>query len=123
MPRTLQIYATGSGTANAVAQVTIPSSTTIRAVQVMFTLDSITDNGMIRIELSKIPVSQIGTNGAQDPFLAVGLFSNFNTSGQSVNGIAQVFPVSVACRQGEIVYLHSAATGTATFYFNGILWF
>lgn len=121
--RTLQLYATGSATATSVAQVTIPSASTIHAVQIDFTVDSITDNGQVRLELSKVPTNQIGTNGALDPFLEVGYFGNFVTSGLFGSSLNQLFPVNVPCRQGEIVYIHATVSGTATYYFNGLLWF
>lgn len=121
--RTLQLYATGSATGTSVAQVTIPSSATIHAVQVSFNIDCITDNGQIRIELSKVPTNQIGTNGALDPFLEVGLYSNFVTSGLAQPLLCQTFPLNVPCRQGEIIYLHATVLGTITYFFNGIVWF
>lgn len=121
--RTLQLYATGSATATSVAQVTIPSASTIHAVQINFAVDNVTDNGQVRLELSKVPTNQIATNGALDPFLEVGIFCNFVTSGLSQPGLNQLFPVNVPCRQGEIVYIHATVAGTATYYFNGILWF
>jgi len=121
--RTLQLYATGSATATSVAQVTIPSAATIHACQVMMQVDSITDNGQVRLELTKVPTNQIGTNGALDPFLEVGGYSNFVTSGLAQGILCYTFPLNVPCRQGEIIYIHATVSGTATYYFNGILWF
>lgn len=118
--RNLQLYATGSATATSVAQVTIPSSTTIKGVYVDFLLDCITDNGAVRIEFSKVPTNQIAVNGALDPFLEIGLYSNFVTSGLSTSGLNQFFPLDVACRQGEIVYIHVTVAGTVTYYLNAI---
>lgn len=121
--RTIQLYATGAATATSVAQVTIPSSATIHAVQVSLQVDSITDNGQVRLELSKVPTNQIATNGALDPFLECGYFSNFVTSGLMGSSQLYTVPVNVPCRQGEIIYIHATVAGTATYYFNGILWF
>lgn len=121
--RTLQLYGTGSATANAVAQITIPSATRIKAVQVAFDVDSITDNADVTIEFSKVPTTQIAVNGAQDPFLEVRLKNNFVTSGMTMAGVTQTFPVDVECRQGEIIYFHAAVTGTATYRVNAIFWF
>lgn len=121
--RTLQLYATGSATATSVAQVVIPSATTIKAIQISFVVDSVTDNGFVRLELSKVPTNQIATNGALDAFLEIGSFTNFNTSGLAENGKVAYLPLSVGCRQGEIIYLHATVSGTATYYFNGILWY
>lgn len=119
--RNLQIYATGSATGTSVAQVTIPSSTRLKGIYVSFLLDAITDNAVVRIELSKVPSNQITTNGALDPFLEVGLYANFVTSGLAVASCVKFFPLDVDCRQGEIIYLHATVAGTATYFFNGIL--
>jgi len=118
--RNIQLFATGSATGNAVAQVVIPSATRIKAVQIAFALDSITDNGIVRAELSKVPTSLIGTNGAIDPFVSLVLYSNFVTSGIGQNGINTTLPLDVECRQGEIIYLHVAVGGTAGYFFTGV---
>lgn len=119
--RTLQIYATGSATGNAVAQVTIPSASTIKGILACLRADSITDNGNLALEMSKVATSEIGTNGALDPFFHLDFYSNFVTSGLS-NGATNIFvPVHVPCRQGEIVYVHAFVSGTVTYYFHGIL--
>jgi hypothetical protein len=121
--RTLQLYATGSATGNAIASVVIPSATRIKQIQIAFDVDSITDNADVTLEFSKVPTTQIATNGAQDPFLEVRLKSNFVTSGLTTTGVNQSFPVDVECRQGELIYVHAAVTGTATYRINAILWF
>lgn len=119
--RTLQLYATGSATATAAAQVVLPSAGRIRGVQVSFIIDSITDGAVVRCEVSKVPNNQIASNGAIDPFLEVGMAGNFVTSGLAQTGISQFFPVDVQVRQGEIVYLHVTVAGTVTYFFNAIL--
>jgi len=120
--RTLQIYGTGSATANAVAQVIIPSATRIVGIVATLRCDSITDNASVQIELSKVATSEIAVNGAQDPFFTLGHYSNFVTSGLSNGGINGYWPLAVDCRQGEIIYLHTLVTNTS-YFFTGILWF
>lgn len=119
--RTIQLYGTGSATANAVASVIIPSATTIKAVQVAVRYDSITDNAAVGLELSKVPTSLIATNGALDPFLHVDFFGNFVTSGLAVGATNLFIPVAVECRQGEVVYLHALVAGTVTYFATFIL--
>lgn len=119
--RTVQLYGTGSATATAAAQVTMPSAARIRGVQVSFLIDSITDGAVVRAELSKVPTNQVATNGALDPFLEVGMAGNFVTSGLAQTGICQFFPVDVPVRQGEIVYLHVTVAGTVTYFFNAVI--
>lgn len=119
--RTLQIYGTGSATANAVAQVTVPSASVLRGVLASLAVQSITAASQTIVELSKVATAQIGTNGALDPFCELRFFSNFVTSGLD-NGAQNVFiPLHVPCRQGELIYLHANVSGTCTYYFNGIL--
>lgn len=117
--RTIQLYGTASATANAVAQVTIPSSAKLKRVQWAIGVDQVADNSNMALELSKIPTSQIATNGAPDPFFELRQWSNSTTPSMSMNGSA---PVDVDCRQGEIIYLH-CLIATTTFYANFILWF
>lgn len=83
-------------------------------------IDSITDNSAVRLELSKIPTSLIGSNGAIDPFASFALFGNLVTSGLSQIGLNQCFPLDVECRQGELVYVHALVSGTLTYFFNGV---
>lgn len=119
--RTIQLYGTGAATATSVASVTIPTAGRLVGVQADVQMDSVTDNAQVRLELSKVPTNQIGTNGALDPFLEVGMFGNFVTSGLSAFSVNQFFPVDVGVRQGEIVYLHATVSGTATYYGNFII--
>lgn len=119
--RTIQLYGTGAATATGVASVTIPSAGRIVGIQVSLAVDSITDNAMARLELSKVPTNQIATNGALDPFLEVDIAGNFATSGLAQTGVNQFFPIDVSVRQGEIIYLHATVTGTITYYANFII--
>jgi hypothetical protein len=121
--RTLQLYGTASATTTSLAQITIPTKGTLNGLQFHLLLDSITDNGIVRCEISKVPTNQIATNGALDPFFEIGAYSNFVTSGLSQGGQCGFVPLSVPVRQGEIIYLHCTVAGTATFYFNGIFWY
>jgi len=119
MPK-IQLYATGAATATSVAQVTIPSSTTLRGVYINLQIDSITDNGQVRLEFSKVPTNQIAVNGALDPEFEIGGFSNFVTSGLYQSSQCYFLPLNIPCRQGEIVYVHATVAGTATYYVNAI---
>lgn len=123
MRRTLQLYGTASATTTSLAQITIPTAGSLDGIQWSLLLDSVTDNGVVRVELSKVPTNQIAVNGALDPFFEVGAYSNFVTSGLSQGAQTGFFPLKVPVRQGEIVYLHCTVGGTATFYFNGLLWY
>jgi hypothetical protein len=120
---TLQLYASASATASAVAQVVIPSRTKIKGIQYAISLVCKTDAVTVDLELSKIPTSQISVNGAKDPFFHFAAASNFVTSGLSQPSFCYFIPLDVDCRQGEIIYLHAYLTGTATFRFHGLLYY
>ena len=117
----LQLYGTASATGTSVAQVTIPATSRIRAIQADIMVDSNTDAAQVRLELSKVPTNQIATNGALDPIAEFAWAGNLATSGLGQGGINQQLAVDVPCRQGEIIYLHATVSGTATFYANFIL--
>jgi hypothetical protein len=119
--RTLKLYGTASATANAVAQLTIPSAATIKAVQYSILFDSITDNGKLQLELSRSSATEIATNGAQQCICELGLYSNFVTSGLSQPVLAGMLFVSSPFAQGQIIYLHTVVSGTLTFYATFVL--
>ena len=83
-------------------------------------LDSVTDDSGVRIELSKVPTSLVGVNGAIDPFAMVSGRISFVTNGLSQNAQNGVIPLAVDCRQGEIIYFHTLVSGTITYFFNAI---
>lgn len=120
--RRVQLYGTGAATASAVANVTIPSAGKLRGAQISLIIDSTTDNGWVAIEYSKIPTSQINTNGSQEPFLRVAKWFNVGAAGSDSNGVNEWIPLDVDVRQGEIIYLHVAVT-TATYYANAIFYY
>lgn len=118
----MKLYATGAATASAVASVTIPSASKIRQIQYTMSIDAETDADAATVELSKIPTSQIGTNGSQDPFFVLRANNNLVTSGMVLASYTGFVPLSVDCRQGEVIYLH-AAVNSATYYFEAILFY
>jgi len=85
--------------------------------------DAVTDNAAVRLQFSKVPTSQIAVNGALDPFLEVAIYGNFVTSGLAFAQINQFWPLSVHCRQGEIVYVHATVAGTITYFVNAIFFY
>lgn len=119
--RRLQLYGTGAATANAVAQVVIPTSGRIRGIQVSLIADSVTDNSQVRIEFSKAATSQIGVNNALDPLGQVGIF--INGTQVAPNGVNVFLPLDEPIRQGEIVYLHALVAGTLTYLANAVIFY
>jgi len=113
--RTLKLYATGSATGNAIAQLTIPSASTIRQIQYSITFDSITDNAAGQFELSRSSATEIAVNGAQQSLCEVGVTGNFVTSGLAQPVIVGFIPCSFPFAQGQILYFHAVITGTVTY--------
>lgn len=113
--RTLKLYATGSATANAAANITIPSAGTIRGVQASVRINSITDGAQVDLEVSRASAREIAVNGAQQSIVQVAMESNFVTSGLAQAGVNQFFPVNVTVTQGQLIYLHALVAGTVTF--------
>lgn len=120
--RTIQLYGTGAASANAVAQVTIPTAGKIKGIQFSLSCDQVADNSVVALELTKAPAAQISTNGALDPFFTVRVFNNLVTSGMQAQNLCNFIPVDVDVRQGELIYLHAVVT-TSTYYFTAILWY
>jgi hypothetical protein len=119
--RSIKLYATGSATANNVANVTIPTSTRIVGVQVCAALNSAVDDSSATLEISQASSTEIAVNGAQQCIVEVRLYQNFATSGLSFSGVNTFLPVDVAVKQGQIIYFH-AVVSSATYYFSGLLW-
>lgn len=119
----MRLYATGSATGNAVAQIVIPSRAVIRAVQVALRVNSITDGAQVDIELSRASASQIAVNGALDSILQLSVEGNFVTSGLAQFGVNHTFPVNAGFEQGAILYLHTLVAGTVVYTFSGLIWF
>jgi len=119
--RTLKLYATGSATGNAVAQLTIPSAATIRAIQYSILADSITDGAFVRLEISRASSTEIAINGAQMAVAEFGTTSNFVTSGLSQPVIVGQIMVNASFAQGQIIYLHAVVAGTVVYYATFIL--
>lgn len=119
--KTLKLYATGSATANAVAQVVIPSGGRIRGVQVCFSVDSITDNAQATVEVSRASATEINVNGSQQCVCQVDSRNNLLTSGMTAASQNVFFPVDVPVTQGQIIYLHAVIVGTITYFATFLL--
>jgi len=118
---TLKIYATGAATANAAAQVTIPSRSRIKGVQFSIMANSVTDDAAVQIEISRASAREVAVNGAQQAVAEASIYGNFVTSGLAQGGVNVFFPCDVSVIQGQIIYLHAVVTGTVTFYATAIL--
>lgn len=119
----MRLYATGSATGNAVAQIIIPSRSVIRACQAAVRVNSITDGAQVDLELSRSSASQIAVNGALDSLLQVSVEGNFVTSGLAQFGVNQTFPLNAGFEQGAILYLHALVAGTVVYTASFIIWF
>lgn len=119
----IKLYGSGSATANAVAQVIIPSKTVLRGVSIAFIIDCITDSSGANVELSKASAREIAVNGSQQCIWEGNLFSNFVTSGMGQAGVNNFFPLDVSVVQGQIIYLHASVAGTCTYVISANFWY
>lgn len=119
----VKLYGTGAATANAVANVQIPSSSRIIGVQCSVLFDCVTDNGAVQLEVSRASAREIATNGAQQAICEIALQSNFATSGLAQPTCCQFFPVNVPVTQGQLLYLHAVIAGTVAYSATFILWY
>ncbi len=120
--RRYRIYATGSATANAAANIVIPTAGTIRQLNWAFRFNSITDGAQVDLELSQSSTTEIATNNAQQFVGAVRWESNFVTSGLAQGAVNLIMPVSVSFQQGQLVYLHAVVAGTVTYVGHVDIW-
>jgi len=84
--------------------------------------DSSADNARAVVEYSKIPTSQIGVNGSQEPFFIAQVVVNLAANGEDFHGVNVWWPLDIDVRQGEIIYLH-AAVNNGTYYANAIFYY
>jgi len=119
--RAIKLYGTGAATANAVANVQIPSATRIVGVQWAIAVDAVADNAVCNLEVSAASATEIGTNGAQMCISEFRSYNNLVTSGMTLNSYNFFVPVDFAVRQGQLIYLHANIT-TATYFATAILW-
>jgi len=120
--RTIKIYATGSATGNNVANVTIPSSCTLKGIQYAIDFDAVADNGNFALEISLASATEIAVNAAQQCVAEWRGYNNLVTSGMTLASLVGFFPLSEGLKQGQILYLHAVIGATLTYRFTGVLW-
>lgn len=85
------------------------------------TFDAIADNNAGAVEISQASATEIAVNGAQQAICEVRCFNNLVTSGMTMVSLTGFFPVDVAVKQGQIIYLH-AVIAAGSYVFTGIMW-
>lgn len=120
---TRKLYATGSATANNVANIVVPSKGFLVAIGWAMKFDSITDNATAVMEISLASATEVGVLGAQQCISELCYASNFVTSGLYNGGVNLYIPVHVPIAQGQQIYLHAGLIGgTLTYTGGAILW-
>lgn len=110
--RTIQIAFTGiAATANAIAQVVIPSRSKLKQVEWAVHDENTGTDGMVMLQLSKASATEIGVNGAQQVISNLHLEKDFVTSGLCQGAVNFIHAVDVELDQGQIVYVHADVIG------------
>ena len=120
-----KLYATGSATANNVANVIVPRRSKLILVQWAVKFDIDADNGRIVLEISLSSATEVGVNAAQLCISECCASNNFVTSGMSNSGVnfQSIIP-GVQFEAGQACYLHAGlVSGTAVYTGGAILWF
>lgn len=120
-----KLYATGSATANNVANIIVPRKARLVLVQWSVKFDIDADNGRCVLEISLSSATEVGVNAAQLSISECCASNNFVTSGMSNSGVnfQSIIP-GVVCEQGQAVYMHAGlVSGTAVYTGGAILWF
>jgi hypothetical protein len=99
----------------------MPSKATIRGIQWSVGVDSITDNTIVQLEISKASAREVGINGAQQCISEHYIYGNFVTSGLSILTANDFAPVNVPVIQGQIIYGHAAVAGTVVYYASALI--
>lgn len=114
--RTYKLYATGSSTTAAAAQVIVQRNGRIRGLRWALGIDTVTDNGAVAVEAALIPTSTIATNDSIGSIDEVRAQGNFVTSGLMLAAVNVQRSVDVPVAAGERIYLNAYVAGTAAFY-------
>ena len=114
--RRYKLTYTITATANGADTMSFQRPGRIRGINVNVLADSVTDNGVMRVQLSKSAVSDFGsTGGAISQSLAECHFqSNFVTSGLSQPNFNFTVPCDDRVQVGESVYINAVVSGTVS---------
>jgi hypothetical protein len=118
-----KLYSAAQGaTANGIATLTVPTRGKVVAIEWSVSVNSITDNSEVVLELSKASATEINVNGAQQSISEFRTFVNFVTSGLALAPLGAWHPLDVPVEQGQLLYLHTVIAGTLSVSGGCILW-
>jgi len=111
-----QLYASAAASGDNAASLQIVKKGVISAIVASVSFDSITDGGIVNLELSTAPVFQGVTNDPLGPLLQVKSVNNLLTSGMT--NASQNFSVgniAIPVEPGVLLYINANVTGTVTY--------
>jgi len=116
------IYATGSASATPAAQLTVQNPTKLVGVLWAVDFDSITDNALVILELTRINAQQTTVLDARESIMTMRWRGNFVTSGLAQAAMCQFIPAAVQFKPQDIIYLHATVSGTVTYIATLTTW-
>lgn len=109
----LQLYATGATTADSVAQLIVPKSGKLVALNFAGNVEDAAGDGEVVWEVSLSSTQQMGTNDAQNVIATIDGRVNATDTIACINH-QLVFPGGISLQAGTRIYLHRVARTAAT---------
>lgn len=117
--RRYRLAGSSSSTANAVDTMQVQRNGTIRQISISFQFDSVTDNALAKLQVSRqatndFQVAAGGTVALSNSVAEAVACGNFATSGLSQMVSTIVIPCNDKVSVGELLYYHVVISGTVT---------
>jgi hypothetical protein len=111
--RTYKLYSGNvNATASNITSTQILRNGIIKRIRWALSVDSVTDNAELAMELSVNPVSQVGLATIQGAFDEIRWAGNFATSGLAQGGVNATRDLDFPVGAGEFMYLNAYVAGT-----------
>lgn len=119
-----KLYASVSATANNIANIVVPTSSRLIAIDWAVDVNSSADDASVIIEISAASATEIAVNDAQQCIAELRVLQTLVTSGMLFAGINKWTPIpGVPFAQGQRLYMHAIIVGTLAIRGGGVLWF
>lgn len=116
--RIYKLYATGTATTNALANLIIQRPALITAVSWVVAVSAGTVGNRVELELSFASTGQLATNDTIGPISGHNVSALLTTSGVEQGSSFCHSGLAIPASQGDRLYLHCTVGGTITFVVN-----